>query len=190
MQREKQNNGVSKWLLGIGLLMLTAGLLMLWLQPPPVDAADSTGSALVAPGCMLQQTIDYASCGHQVLRRVDAPAMWTGMTKETVVKAMEEGWRMTGFGAGQIDMTCSLGLFCPQHWVLTLAEDGTPGVYRNRYGFGMERMDEVSLKITDEPMREMVERGIPFDTREELDAWIDANAAMAAEHRTGTFTQA
>jgi len=172
LRKDKAIDRLSARLLRVGVVMLIGGIALFSLRVPPANETGTPNAALVAPGCKLQQTIDYGRCGHQVLRRVDAPAMWAGMTKDAVAGSMEEGWRMTDFAPRQIDMVCGLDLFCPEHWVLSLDENGTAAIYRNLYGFAMDRVADAPLKVTDESMWEMLAAGVAFDTREALEEWV------------------
>ena len=172
MQDDRQRGRLNARFLAIGVIALMGGIALLWHAFPPAGEAGGMNLRLVAPGCKLRQTIDYIRCGHQVLRRVDAPPKWAGMTKEAVLDSMEKGWRMTEFAPGRIDMVCGLDLFCPDHWVLALAEDGTLGVYRNLDGFAMERVGDAAMKIMDESTWEMLARGLAFDSREMLEEWV------------------
>lgn len=177
MQEDKQRGRQFAWLLGTGLLMLVFGVLLLWFQLPMPGAETGAPRALVAPGCEQAQTIDYLPCGHQVLRRIDAPAKWAGMTKDAVEAEMESPWRMTAFSPDVVEMICALDLYCPQHWVLSLNADGIPGIYRNQLGFEMERVGEAVLGPLTEETRALLIIGIPFDTRDALDAWASAYRA-------------
>lgn len=181
MQEEKRRGRQGAWLLAAGVVFLIVGLAVLWMQMPPTDMADATNKTLVAAGCKQAQTIVYGRCGHQVLRRLDAPAAWAGMSKDAVEAAMEEGWRMTTFASDLIEMSITLDMFCSQHYVLTLSEEGVPGIYRNRYGFEMEEAGRVSLTAMDESTREMVSRGIAFDTEEALLQWVEEENRVSGE---------
>ncbi len=172
LEENSRSSRASLWLLGIGIAFLIGGLIVLWNEVPSADPISAPSAGLVAPGCKQAQTIAYARCGHEVVRRIDAPAGWIGMTKEAVGATMDSEWRMTAFAPEVIEMSRVEDMFCPQHWVLALGLDGTPGVYRNRYGFSMERLSDVSLGALDEATRESLTRGIAFDTQEELEKWV------------------
>lgn len=168
----------SRRLLAVGIALLVIGVALLWLEGRGAHTAGRE-SALVAADCKLLQRIEYARCGHTVLRRMDAPAGWAGMTHEGVLQALseqEEGWRMTRYSADTIEMTCVPDLFCPQHAVLMLDADGTPGIWRNRWGFAMEWEEAVDLEPADEAERALLAEGVAFDSREALEAWIRARS--------------
>ncbi len=166
------NKNSPLWLLITGVILLILGATTLLSEMPGVNATQASQKELITPGCKQAQTIQYARCGHEVLRRVEAEAGWVGMTKEAVSAVLDAGWRMTAFSPAIIEMTRTEDLFCPQHWVLTLGGDGVPGIYRNRYGFTMERLGDASVRIRDEETRERLFRGIAFDSEEELKRWI------------------
>ena len=83
---------------------------------------------------------------------------------------------MTRYSADTIEMTCVPDLFCPQHAVLMLDADGTPGIWRNRWGFAMEWEEAVDLAPADEAERALLAEGVAFDSREALEAWIRARS--------------
>lgn len=171
---EMRRRGVSlskgTTLLAIGIVMLLAGIALLWSGlGNPVGAAMP---AQVEAGCVQRQTILYDRCGHRVLRQIDAPAAWVGCTREGVSTHLEEGWRITAFSPKVIELRSATALFCPAHWVLMLGEDGSAGVYRNLLGFEMVRMESVRLHMPDEATFAVLARGLAFDSREALDAYI------------------
>ncbi len=171
MRHQRHTDHSSAFLFWIGVALLTGGL---WLMSGALsDARDANAGAqsLVAPGCKQSQRIEYTRCGHEVLRRIDAPDRWIGMDQEGVLRALDEGWRMTDFSPNVIEMACAPDLFCPQHWVLTLSEDGAPGIYRNRTGFAMERVADAAIRVPDEEMRALLAQGVTFDSREALLSW-------------------
>lgn len=176
MQQDKSESRGTAWLLVLGIVFLLVGVYLLWAQTPYPDEkqAGVAQVEMVASGSKQAQTIRYARCGHEVVRRIDVPAGWVGMTKNRVEAALTPQWRITAFSPDVIEMTCTEDLFCPEHWVLMLGADGMPGIYQNRYGFEMEHLDDVRMGTLDEDTRQMLTRGLGFENREALEAWVEA----------------
>lgn len=154
------------------VLMLLGGAAMIWIALQSTDAVNAAQLEMVAPNAKISQTIAYTRCGHEVVRRIDVFPGWVGKTKEGVIASLEKNWRMNSFAATLLEMTDTEDLFCPQHWVLMLGGDGTPGVYQNRFGFEMERVRDVSLGRFDEEARESLVRGMAFDSKEALEDFV------------------
>ena len=95
------------------------------------------------------------------------------MTKEGVLGRIEENYRLTGFSPSLIEISGRLDLFCPQHFVLMLGSDGSLGMYSNTYGFEMEKITDLRMPRVDETLREKLVRGMPFDSREALDGFVE-----------------
>ncbi len=172
MYEDERTKKKSAWLLASGIVMLALGVFLLANELPATSSADSPGMTLVMPGCKQAQTITYKRCGHEVQRRIDVPMQWVGMTRETVTAAMDPAWRMTGFSGGEIEMVTALDIFCPAHWVLMLTGDGTPAVFRNKYGFSMEKMGDKPMGTLDEATRTQLAVGLPFDTEAALSSYV------------------
>lgn len=174
MKNEKQAQRISIALAICGILLLAAGAGMLVASVPAAGQ-----EALVAPGCKQAQTILYARCGHSVLRRMDAPAGWVGMTRKRVEETLEaEGgrWRMTGFAPGKIETTQTRDLFCPAHWVLMMDEKGETGVYRDLDGERMTKVKAYTVEAADEEMRGKLRQGLAYDSWQALeDHWASTD---------------
>lgn len=156
-----------------GAVMLSAGIGLLVAAAP---AAAQEG-ALVAPGCKQVQRIVYSRCGHEVLRRLDAPAEWTGMTRERAEAALAEtggAWRMTAFTPRKIELTQSRDLFCPAHWVLMMDDSGETGVYRCMDGETMTRLSACGVPAPDEETRARLRHGVAFDSESALRGAVEA----------------
>ena len=172
MKYDKPNRKLAIGIIGMIILFLLGGLMLLWASIPAADAVQTPQMLLVSPQAKTVQTIEYIRCGHEVQKRVDVPAQWAGQTKEGVQKLLPDTWRITSFDDTSIHMTGKEDLFCPQHWVLMLDEEGGPAVFKNRYGNAMEKIESVKLEGLNEASRQLLVQGLAFQAREEIDEWI------------------
>ena len=167
MKNEKRAQRASVALAICGILLLAAGAGML------VAAVPAAGQEmLVAPGCKEAQTILYERCGHTVLRRMDAPAGWVGMTRKRVEETLEAeggGWRMTGFAPGKVETAQTRDLFCPAHWVLMMDERGETDVYRDLDGERMTKVRTYAVGAVDEEIRGKLRQGVAYDSWQALE---------------------
>jgi hypothetical protein len=173
MQEKNRKNHRLIWLSSAAALVLAAGLWLLSGDAFPSNAADARQPDRVAAGAKLAQTIEYVRCGHQVLRRIDAPAGWAGMDVDAVQQALEPGWRLISFAPQTLEMTCALEMFCPAHWVLMLDADGEAAIFQNEYGFEMVRQSDANFRPREESIRAKLVRGLSFDTLADLQEWMD-----------------
>jgi hypothetical protein len=174
MKRNNRKKTWVAWLSSAAALALSAALLLLFGDARPSDAAGVGQPDRVMAQAKLAQTIDYARCWHQVLRRLDVPDGWVGMDREAVQRAMEPGWRLIAFAPQTLEMACAPDLFCPAHWVLMLDEDGEPAIFQNAYGFEMERQSQADFHPPDEATRALLARGLAFDSLADLQQWMAA----------------
>ena len=142
-------------------------------EAPQAGSMDAQG--LIARGCILDQTLHYAVCGHEVERKMDAPDTVLGMNRELFTQAMSE-YRITSFGAQRVEMARTLEMACPAHWVIQADADGLLGVYRNLYGEEMVCLRRLDTDVTAAPESdgEALRRGMCFDTAQEADAYLEA----------------
>jgi hypothetical protein len=175
-------------LLLFSFLLLGGGIFLIWIALPEMGAVNTPRNDLVAEDAKIAQTIVYTKCGHEVSRRTDVFPEWVGMDKERVLESAAENWRILSFEPSLIEAACIEDLFCAQHWVLALNEDGAPGVYHNQYGFSMVKYGDVALGKLEEETRESLARGIAFDSREELQQWVAhfKGSAEKVEHQNMT----
>ena len=161
-------------LLLVSFLLLGCGVFLIWAALPEAGVFSLPQHELVVENAKIAQTIVYTKCGHEVSRRIDVFPEWVGMDKARVTECAAENWRILSFNPSLIEATCIEDMFCAEHWVLTLGEDGMPGVYHNQYGFSMVKYGDVTLGKVDEDTRESLVRGIAFDSREELEQWASS----------------
>lgn len=91
------------------------------------SAAGADLSAQTNRETYLHRTLYYAPCGHSVQRREKLPAQLVGLTRgalEKEIGGLYENAAVTGFSAGEVDITTRMDMPCPLHWVLRGGEDG------------------------------------------------------------------
>ena len=116
-------------------------------KKPQTAAAQSVESAEAPAGAdlsaqtnretYLHRTLYYAPCGHSVQRREKLPAQLVGLTRgalEKEIGGLYENAAVTGFSAGEVDITTRMYMPCPLHWVLRGGEDGLLAVWQNTTG--------------------------------------------------------
>ena len=169
----------SNLLMAFGVMALLAAAILLLTPsaatdelPPAQVAADA-----VTPqeGCELIQTLDYARCGHTVVRRATAPVEIYGQPLEEV-QTLYPTWQITEFGAKQVKMEQRLQLFCPDHMVLMPDSAGMLCVFENRYGDALALVSELNIAVKDLPAaaQEEVEMGLGFSTAEDMEMWLES----------------
>ena len=130
-------------------------------------ALEADAQMLVMQGCKVSQTMTYARCGHQVLRRMDAESAWLGRGREGVEKLLLPHERLTAFSPAAISVESTLDLFCPDHTVVMLDANGEACLWENRYGFAMECVQRLGYTAPDEETRAKWTQGEGFKSREE-----------------------
>lgn len=129
----------------------------------------------VEEGCQLVQTIRYARCGHEVTRRIAADKEYKGCTLQQMQQAFSD-WSITSFSPAQIDMSCTLPLYCPDHLVVMPDGAGVLGIYENAYGDGyaLKAQLDIPLSALPEDLLETVHLGIGFANAQAVDQWLES----------------
>lgn len=142
--------------------------------PQAKEVSDDRGK--IQPDCVLIQTMLFTRCGHSVTRRIEAPADTSGMNF-TQMQEKYDLWEIGDFSPSSVSLEREIDLFCPMHHVLAVNEAGEIVLTSNLYGDGMavEKTYETSFQKMNEEKRERLMEGIGFDTREEAEAWLNAN---------------
>lgn len=96
-------------------------------KKPQTAAAQSVESAEAPAGAdlsaqtnretYLHRTLYYAPCGHSVQRREKLPAQLVGLTRgalEKEIGGLYENAAVTGFSAGEVDITTRMDMPCPR----------------------------------------------------------------------------
>jgi len=136
-------------------------------------------SARTAGGCMLHETLFYAPCGHSVQRRTKLAAQLTGLTRTVFEAQMENilpGAAVTGFAENEVDVSRSLDIPCPLHWVLRGGEDGMLHILQNRTGeaLSLVRKTDVPLERALAKERQALLEGRVFDDVQALEGYLES----------------
>lgn len=136
-------------------------------------------SERTAQGCYLHRTMYYAPCAHSVQRREALPARLAGLSRtalESEIGGVIPGAVVTGFSSQEVDISVSLDIPCPLHWVLAPAEDGMLCIRQNRMGEALEtvRRTDVPLSQLSESRREELSGGRIFDDVQALEGYLES----------------
>lgn len=161
-------------LTALAALLLTAAVVAVLMTYGGGVSAASRTRETVEDNCQLIQTMRYARCGHEVVRRVKADKEYKGCTLQQMQQAFSE-WDITSFSPAEIEMSRTLPLYCPDHLVVLPDGAGTLGIYENKYGDGYALRTQLNIPLTDLPetLRETVHLGVGFATDQEIESWLE-----------------
>lgn len=158
-------------------------------KKPQTAAAQSVESAEAPAGAdlsaqtnretYLHRTLYYAPCGHSVQRREKLPAQLVGLTRgvlEKEIGGLYENAAVTGFSAGEVDITTRMDMPCPLHWVLRGGEDGLLAVWQNTTGEALSVVRKTDIPVTAAAQEEQDELrdGRMFDDVQALEGYLES----------------
>lgn len=158
-------------------------------KKPQTAAAQSVESAEAPAGAdlsaqtnretYLHRTLYYAPCGHSVQRREKLPAQLVGLTRgalEREIGGLYENAAVTGFSAGEVDITTRMDMPCPLHWVLRGGEDGLLAVWQNTTGEAMSVVRKTDIPVTAaaEEEQDELRDGRMFDDVQALEGYLES----------------
>ena len=158
-------------------------------KKPQTAAAQSVESAEAPAGAdlsaqtnretYLHRTLYYAPCGHSVQRREKLPAQLVGLTRgalEKEIGGLYENAAVTGFSAGEVDITTRMDMPCPLHWVLRGGEDGLLAVWQNTTGEALSVVRKTDIPVTAAPEGEQndLRDGRMFDDVQALEGYLES----------------
>ena len=158
-------------------------------KKPQTAAAQSVESAEAPAGAdlsaqtnretYLHRTLYYAPCGHSVQRREKLPAQLVGLTRSVLEKeigGLYENAAVTGFSAGEVDITTRMDMPCPLHWVLRGGEDGLLAVWQNTTGEALSVVRKTDIPVTAaaEEEQEELRDGRMFDDVQALEGYLES----------------
>lgn len=158
-------------------------------KKPQTAAAQSVESAEAPAGAdlsaqtnretYLHRTLYYAPCGHSVQRREKLPAQLVGLTRgalEKEIGGLYENAAVTGFSAGEVDITTRMDMPCPLHWVLRGGEDGLLAVWQNTTGEALSvvRKTDIPVTATAEEEQDELRDGRMFDDVQALEGYLES----------------
>ena len=141
-------------------------------RPAASDLSERTGDR-----CYLHTTLYYTPCSHSVQRREKLPAKLTGLSRaafEAALPGVISGAQVTGFSAEEVDISRSVKIPCPLHWVLRAGEDGMLHILQNRDGESL-----ALVRVTDVPLKRCggqaeVLEGMIFDDVQALEGYLES----------------
>ena len=158
-------------------------------KKPQTAAAQSVESAEAPAGAdlsaqtnretYLHRTLYYAPCGHSVQRREKLPVQLVGLTRgalEKEIGGLYENAAVTGFSAGEVDITTRMDMPCPLHWVLRGGEDGLLAVWQNTTGEALSVVRKTDIPVTaaaEEEQDELCD-GRMFDDVQALEGYLES----------------
>lgn len=158
-------------------------------KKPQTAAAQSVESAEAPAGAdlsaqtnretYLHRTLYYAPCGHSVQRREKLPAQLVGLTRgalEKEIGGLFENAAVTGFSAGEVDITTRMDMPCPLHWVLQGGEDGLLAVWQNTTGEALNVVRKTDIPVTAaaEEEQDELRDGRMFDDVQALEGYLES----------------
>ena len=158
-------------------------------KKPQTAAAQSVESAEAPAGAdlsaqtnretYLHRTLYYAPCGHSVQRREKLPAQLVGLTRSALEKeigGLYENAAVTGFSAGEVDITTRMDMPCPLHWVLQGGEDGLLAVWQNTTGEALSVVRKTDIPVTAaaEEEQDELRDGRMFDDVQALEGYLES----------------
>ena len=158
-------------------------------KKPQTAAAQSVESAEAPAGAdlsaqtnretYLHRTLYYAPCGHSVQRREKLPAQLVGLTRSVLEKeigGLYENAAVTGFSAGEVDITTRMDMPCPLHRVLRGGEDGLLAVWQNTTGEALSVVRKTDIPVTAaaEEEQDELRDGRMFDDVQALEGYLES----------------
>ena len=158
-------------------------------KKPQTAAAQSVESAEAPAGAdlsaqtnretYLHRTLYYAPCGRSVQRREKLPAQLVGLTRgalEKEIGGLYENAAVTGFSAGEVDITTRMDMPCPLHWVLRGGEDGLLAVWQNTTGEALSVVRKTDIPVTAaaEEEQDELRDGRMFDDVQALEGYLES----------------
>lgn len=159
-------------------------------EKKPQTAAAQSGESAGAPAgadlsaqtnreTYLHRTLYYAPCGHSVQRREKLPAQLVGLTRgalEKEIGGLYENAAVTGFSAGEVDITTRMDMPCPLHWVLRGGEDGLLAVWQNTTGEALSVVRKTDIPVTAaaEEEQDELRDGRMFDDVQALEGYLES----------------
>ena len=158
-------------------------------KKPQTAAAQSVESAEAPAGAdlsaqtnretYLHRTLYYAPCGHSVQRREKLPVQLVGLTRgalEKEIGGLYENAAVTGFSAGEVDITTRMDMPCPLHWVLRGGEDGLLAVWQNTTGEALSVVRKTDMPVTAaaEEEQDELRDGRMFDDVQALEGYLES----------------
>ena len=105
--------------------------------------------------------------------------LFFGLTRgalEKEIVGLYEKAAVTGFSAGEVDMTTRMDIPCPLHWVLRGGEDGLLAVWQNTTGEALSVVRKTDIPVTAaaEEEQDELRDGRMFDDVQALEGYLES----------------
>ena len=116
----------------------------------------------------------------QSVESVEAPAgadLSAQTNRETYLhRTLYENAAVTGFSAGEVDITTRMDMPCPLHWVLRGGEDGLLAVWQNTTGEALSVVRKTDIPVTAaaEEEQDELRDGRMFDDVQALEGYLES----------------
>ena len=133
-------------------------------------AAPRPGSRPAPNGQLLPAGEDEDITNETELRKAD--------TRDETLQQMQQAfsdWSITSFSPAEIEMSCTMQLYCPEHLVVMPDGAGVLGIYENAYGDGyaLKAQLDIPLSALPEDLLETVHLGIGFGSAQAVEQWLE-----------------
>ncbi|MFR5788153.1 MAG: hypothetical protein ACLUHE_14310 [Christensenellales bacterium] len=114
-----------------------------------------------------------------VQRRENCPHSLRRLTRgalEKEIGGLYENAAVTGFSAGEVDITTRMDMPCPLHWVLRGGEDGLLAVWQNTTGEALSVVRKTDIPVTAaaEEEQDELRDGRMFDDVQALEGYLES----------------
>ena len=92
---------------------------------------------------------------------------------EKEIGGLYENAAVTGFSAGEVDITTRMDMPCPLHWVLRGGEDGLLAVWQNTTGEALSVVRKTDIPVTAAAEEEQ-DDGRMFDDVQALEGYLES----------------
>lgn len=196
--RDRQPSPISvKWIRG-GLIILGAGMILLAAafltvdfvrsrtqSKNPNDVVPQQGNiaeqmkaqqnaVVLLNGALVTYEYHYTLCGHTKTEVKAATPAMIGLNQEELGKTYPQ-MQIGDFSPNSFKATISVNLYCPDHFILK-ADGGMVDIYQTNQDTGaIEVTKKLSIPLTefDADRTDDLKTGIPFDTIESLEEFLD-----------------
>lgn len=95
---------------------------------------------------------------------------------EKEIGELYENAAVTGFSAGEVDITTRMDMPCPLHWVLQGGEDGLLAVWQNTTGEALSVVRKTDIPVTAaaEEEQDELRDGRMFDDVQALEGYLES----------------
>ncbi len=195
--QQKRKWAASVWIRG-GMIILGAGMIMLAgafiavdlirsgaeskspddLQAKQGNIAEQVkaqqDNIVLLGGAWVTYEYRYTLCGHTKTATKPATPGMIGLSREEIQKAYPE-LQISAFSPTSFTAKVNRDLYCPDHYILR-AVDGKADIYQTNQDSGtVELTMKLSIPLDgfDTDRVEDIKKGIPFDTLESLEEFLD-----------------